>query len=98
VCAALVLSLGATAAFAAANAPNFKPDNVEEVVFDDGLIVRSYTQNLDEYGNVIQLTPDDVAAIAEALAPHDKNGNIIPPSEITGELKLTLEPVEVSGN
>lgn len=81
VVAALVLSLGTVGALAAANASRVNPDNVKEVLNDDGIAKIRFYVNVDENGIPVDLTDEEWQEVHDLLASRDENGNIIPPSD-----------------
>ena len=78
VVAALVLSLGTVGALAAANASRVNPENIKEVVSDDGTVKLRMYVNLDENGVPVDLTDEELQEVYDLLQPRDENGNIIP--------------------
>jgi hypothetical protein len=95
VVAALVLSIGTFSAYAAASASRINPANLHESVDEDGNVVARIYVNVDENGEPIDLTDDELQEMIELMAFRDENGNIIPPapvgeSEKDGVIKITV--------
>ena len=81
--AAFTLSIGAASAFAAANTSRVNPANFHESVAEDGTVLARIYVNKDENGMPVDLTDEEWQEVHEYTAPRDKNGNTIPPSEVT---------------
>jgi len=76
VVAALVLSLGTVGAFAAVNASRVNPENVREVLNDDGSTKLKLYVNLDENGVPVELTDEEWEEVYDLLGgARDENGN-----------------------
>jgi hypothetical protein len=83
VCLMLALSIGVISAYAAASRIN--PANI--ITSEQG--AKLYV-NLDRNGVPVDLTAEEETELYEYMAPHDENGNIVPPAE-GPELSITAE-------